>query len=84
MPAGRIPGTYGGGANTDDLSPAVPFSEPDEPIPGPTTANTNYGRATNTDDRGMPVEKFPGDENLIPGSFGGVCQNLWGYMGSKK
>jgi hypothetical protein len=85
MPAGRIPGTYGNGANNDELSPAVPFGEPNEPIPGPTSADTNYGRAVATDDRRFPVDKFPGEESPIPGpQFGGTCQNLWGYMGSKK
>jgi len=43
MAYGRIPGTFGGGANTPDAAPAVEFSTPENPLAGisPTTSNTD-------------------------------------------
>lgn len=66
---GKVPGSF---------SPAVPFQEPSSPEPGPISANTNFGRATNTENRSMPVTKG-GGEDPINGTFGeGVCKPEWG------
>lgn len=77
MPSGKLPGSF---------SPAVPFSEPAHPVAGisPTTANTNYGRDTNTLDRSMPVGYVPGGDGqpLSTEDMGmGTCLGEWGKRG---
>lgn len=65
---GKVPGSH---------SPAIPFAEPSSPEPGPTTANTNFGRATNTENRSMPVS-MGGSHNPEYTDFGsGTCKPEW-------
>jgi len=63
-----------------NTQPVVPFSYPSNPYPpGTTSASTNYGRDTNTLDRGMPVGPNDGDPGApTPGpEFGGTWLGEW-------
>jgi hypothetical protein len=72
MAPGKLPGSN---------SPAVPFSEPENPYPaGTTSASTNLGRAVNTLDRSMPLGPADGDPGApLPGAptFGGTWLGEW-------
>lgn len=69
MAYGRIPGTFGGGANTPDKSPEVNFSEPENPVAGISTTTVPLNiPGTYEDGAAVPTHKR--DSPFHMGYFG--------------